>query len=241
MNNIRLVRALPEANWQRFLAENPNSNIFQTPEMFEVFKMAKRHDPSFWAVVDNAGQPLALFLPVQMNVLGGPLRQLTTRSVAYGSVLYETTDDGKEALAFLLRSYTRAVGRKPLFTELRNLTDLEDVQPALREHGFIYEDHLNYLIDISLPVESIFQNIKKHTRRNIQRALNQGEVVIKEVETSTEIAICYDLLHRTYRSARVPLADYTLFDAAFHVLYPKGMIRFVLAYLAGFPLQRQLN
>jgi serine/alanine adding enzyme len=241
MSDICVVHGLPEADWRRFLAENSNSNIFHTPEMFELFSMAKYHRPSLWAAVDKAGHPLALFLPVQINVFGGLLRQFTTRAVVYGSVLCEPTDNGKKALAVLLESYVQETNRKSLFTELRNLSNLEDVQPILCEQGFVYEDHLNYIIDLNLPAEAMFQNIGKRTRKNIQRALNRGDVVIREVEMPKDIAICYDLLRRTYHSARVPLADRSLFDAAFTVLHPKGMIRLVLAYVGQVPVATSIE
>lgn len=241
MSDFRIVRTLPETDWRHFLAENPGSNIFHTPEMFEVFSMAKGHTPSLWAAVDVAGRPLALFLPVQINVFGGLLRQFATRAVAYGSVLYETSDSGREALAFLLTSYGRDVSGKPLFTELRNLTDLGDAQRSLLGGGFVYEEHLNYIIDINLSEETIFDNIKKRTRKRIRNALNRGEVVVKEVKTRDGLLACYDLLRKTYRSVRVPLADYSLFEAAFNVLYPRQMIRFVLAYVDQVPVATSIE
>ncbi len=236
MSTVHVVRNLPEADWRRFLEKNPNSNIFHTPEMFEVFAKTRGHEPSLWAAVNEVGSPLALLLPVHINVLGGPLRQFTTRAVSYGSVLYEVTDAGKAALDILLKAYVKEKSGSHLFTELRNLVDLTNVQPILTRCGFAYEDHLNYLIDINLPVESIFQNIKKRTRKTIQRGLGQGEVLIREVKTRQEVMVCYDLLRKTYNMARVPLADRSLFESAFDVLYPKGMIRFVLAYVEQIPV-----
>jgi CelD/BcsL family acetyltransferase involved in cellulose biosynthesis len=69
----------------------------------------------------------------------------------------------------------------------------------------------------------------RRTRKQIRRGLRKGEVRITEVDRPEEIAICYDLLAETYAQARVPLADRTLFDAVFEVLYPKGMVKFLLA------------
>jgi serine/alanine adding enzyme len=81
---------------------------------------------------------------------------LTTRAVVYGSVLYDPSPAGEEALAFLLRTYAQEAGHEVLFTELRNLSDLSAVQPVLNDCGFIYEDHMNYLIDLKRPPEVIF-------------------------------------------------------------------------------------
>lgn len=238
---VEIVNTLAEDVWRQFVDQNPAGNIFHTPEMFEVFASAKYHRPSLWAAVDKTGQPLALLLPVQVNVLGGLLRKLTTRAIVYGSVLCEQNEDGKKALALLLKSYVRGVGGTPIFTELRNLSNLEDIQPIMSEQGFIFEDHLNYIIDLDLPTEAIFQNIGKRTRKNIRRGLNRGEVIIEEVKEREKILICYDLLQKTYHSAEVPLADYSLFEAAFDVLFKKGMIRFVLAYVERAPVATSIE
>jgi len=40
---------------------------------------------------------------------------------------------------------------------------------------------------------------------------------------------CYDLLRKSHQHARVPLADRSLFEAAFELLYAKDMVRFTLA------------
>jgi len=226
---MRIVQSLPEADWRHFVAEHPGSNIFHTPEMFQVFARAKGHQAALWATTDEGGQVLALMLPVQITLAGGLARRLTTRAVAYGSVLCDPSPAGKEALRVLLRTYVQEIGRGVLFTELRNLSDLSPVQPVLDDCGFVYEDHLNYLIDVGRPVEEIMQGIGARTRKNIRRGLRHGEVAIEEITEREQVARCYDLLRQTYAAAQVPLTDSSLFEAAFEILYPQGMIRFVLA------------
>jgi serine/alanine adding enzyme len=233
--SIAVVRTLPEEEWRRFVEAQPAGNIFHTPEMFQVFAEAKGYQPTLWATVDDNGHPLALLLPVQVTLMGWPLRQITTRAIAYGSVLYDSSPTGEEALAVLLQTYRQEMRGKALFTELRNLSDLSAVRPVLDDCGFVYEDHLNYLIDLSHPPEAIFQSIGSRTRKNIRRGLKRGEVVCEEVKEQGQVATCYELLHQTYQAARVPLADLSLFEAAFALLHLKGMVRFTLAYVEQVP------
>jgi predicted N-acyltransferase len=108
-------------------------------------------------------------------------------------------------------------------------------QSIFSQHGFTYEDHLNYLIDLDRSPEAIFQSVAGRTRKYLKRGLNRQSVVIKEVRDKSQLPLCYDLLKRTYRAARVPLADPSLFEAAFDVLYPLGMVRFSLATVKGHP------
>jgi len=236
--SITIVHTLPEEEWRRFVDEHPHGNIFHTPEMFQVFSRAKGYRPTLWAAVDSGDCPLALLLPVQITLMDGLLRRFTTRAVAYGSVLCTPGPEGKEALAMLLQAYKQEVKGSILFTELRNPSDLSDLQSVLNDNGFAYEDHLNYLVDLKRPPEAILQSIGQRTRKKIRRALRQGEVIIEEADRCEQVTLCYELLQRTYVTARVPLADRSLFEAAFDVLYPRGMIKFLLArvgnaYAAG--------
>ena len=234
---MQVVRSLDEELWRRFMERHPASNVFHTPEMFQVFARTERHRPTLWAVTNAAGEILALFLPVQIRVTGFLPHCLNTRAVAYGSVLHEAgLSEGDEALSLLLRTYTREVDGAPLFTELRNLSDLDGAQCILREHRFVYEDHLNYLIDLNGSPEQIFQRFGPRTRKNLRRALKQGVVMIEEATDSQQISACYEILRSTYLRARVPLADRSLFESAFASLYPRGMVRFTLARVGSTPV-----
>lgn len=233
-----IVRQLNEDLWRDFVDSHPQGNIFHTPEMFEVFSQAKGHQPTLWATVDDNGYPLALLLPVQVTLMGGLLHRFTTRAVVYGSVLCAPDSKGQQALATLLQVYGREAKNGALFTELRNLTDQSDVQTILNESGFIYEDHLNYLIDLDRSPEEILQSIGRRTRKNLRRGLRKGQVVIEEIDRREQVKHCDELLCSTYAMVNVPLADGSLFEAAFEILYPLGMVKFLLArvdnsYAAG--------
>jgi serine/alanine adding enzyme len=232
---MTVVHTIPEEEWRHFVKKHPAGNVFHTPEMFQVFASAKGHHPTLWAVIGGDGQILALLLPVQITLVDGLAHGFTTRAIAYGSVLCDLSPDGQQALALLLRNYTQKVNGGPLFTELRNLSNMEAIQPILKQHGFVYENHLNYLIDLKRPPEAIMQSIGSRTRKNIRRGLRRGEVVADEAKSRDQVGECYDLLRQTYQAARVPLADRSLFEAAFDVLVPKGMARFTLARVGQTP------
>jgi serine/alanine adding enzyme len=233
--SITVVNTLPENDWRQFVMSNPAGNIFHTPEMFQVFSRTKGYRPELWAATENK-RVLALFLPVQITLMNGVMRYFTTRSVAFGSVLCAPEAEGYQALARLLQTYVRDLDRAPLFTELRNLSDMKALQGVLSKHGFIYEDYLNYLIELGLPSEDLLQNIGRRTRKHIRRGMRQGKIVVEEAKDSAQVAVCYDLLCRTYKAAQLPLAHRSLFEAAYDLLWPKNMVRFSLARLEATPV-----
>jgi CelD/BcsL family acetyltransferase involved in cellulose biosynthesis len=233
-----IVQQLDESLWREFINNHPQAQIFHTPEMFQVFARTKGHQPLVWAAIGRGNRLLALLLPVQVTLMDGLFRRFTTRAIAYGSVLCASGSDGEKGLATLLETYKQEMGGRVLFTELRNLSDLSQLQSVLASRGFAYEDHLNYLVDLSCTPDEVLQRMGRRTRKNIRRALRQGDVVIEEADSLEMAAACYDLLRKTYGEAQVPLADKSLFEAAFDVLHPKGMVKFLLArigedYAAG--------
>jgi lipid II:glycine glycyltransferase (peptidoglycan interpeptide bridge formation enzyme) len=229
LHHLNIVHTLAEADWRSFVNQHPQGNIFHTPEMFQVFQRAKGHQPTLWATVDEKGKILAFFLPIQIALGGWFLGLLTTRAVSYGSVLYQHSPLGKEALVYLLNTYLRSVNPKVLFTELRNQVDLKEIQATLSNSGFDFEDHLNFHISLNRPLDEILQGLGRRTRKHIRQGLRRGEVVIEEAVTPEQISLCYEVLRQTYKMARVPLADRSLFEAAFDVLCPLGMVKFLLA------------
>lgn len=228
-----VVQHISENLWKEFVDSNPLGNIFHTPEMVRVFAQTRGHQANLWATVDNSGYPLALLLPVHVTLMDGFMRQFTTRAIVYGSVLCAPGPEGKEALALLLRTYKWEARNKALFSELRNLSDLSELQGVLTENGFVYEDHLNYLINLNRPAEEVLQSVGQRTRKKIRKGLRDGFVYMSEVTTAAELEHWYEVLQKTYSNAQVPLADYSLFVAAFKELYPQGMAKFLLAKVEG--------
>jgi serine/alanine adding enzyme len=230
---MQIVHHLPEDMWRDYVKNHSQGNIFHTPEMFEVFARIKRHQPTLWAVINDNNQPLVLFLPVEVTLIGGLARHLTTRAVLYGSILSDLSPIGQEALVSLLQAYRQAAKGRLLFTELRNLSNLAPLQPLLQQNGFVYEDHLDYLINLNRPTDEILQNIGQRTRKKIRKGLRDGLVHVTEVTQRAELDQWYHTLQKTYTHAQVPLADRALFEAAFDILYPQGMAKFLLAWVNG--------
>jgi len=229
---MHIVRKLDENTWHEFVDRHPHGQIFHTPEMFHVFAQAGGHAPTLWAAVDRHGAPQALFLPVQITLMGGPLRRFTTRAVAYGSVLCTPDPAGEDALRLLLRAYTEEIGSRMLFTELRNPYDLTRWQPVLQACGFAYEEHLNFIVDLTRPPDQIWKEIRSNARRNVRRA-RKRQVIVEDVSAPEQISSAYALLKRVYERIQVPLAESSFFQAAFQTLHPQQMMKVLVARVDG--------
>jgi CelD/BcsL family acetyltransferase involved in cellulose biosynthesis len=231
---ITVVNALPETEWRQFVEAHPDANIYHTPEMFQTLAGVRGYRPRLWAAVE-AGRPLALLLPVEVTLFNGLLRPLTTRAIAYGSVLSAPGEAGQAALAHLLRAYARPAGRRALFTELRNLSSLSYAQATLQAQGYRYENHLNYLIDLRQTPDDLWRKVTKSGQQSIRTSRNKG-TSITAVTDRAQLAEAYALLRMVYSRSQVPLAHPSLFEAAFDILGPRGMFRAFVARAGEQPI-----
>lgn len=229
---MQIVRTLDEQTWREFVLHNPRGNIFHSPEMFQVFARAKGYSPELWAVVDQRGAVQALMLTARIMVLGGIFQFMTTRAVVYGGPLCTEGEQGRAALSLLLNEYNRQAGRNALFTEFRNVQDVNDLRTTLETSGYLFEDHLNYLIDLTRSSKDLWANIRSNAQRNIRKAQKSG-VTIEEARTPADLEAAYVILQDVYRRIRVPLPDRSLFAAAFENLHPKNMMHILFARLNG--------
>jgi len=229
---MKVVRNLDLSQWKKFVDNHPLGNIFHTPEMFEVYAHTQGYYPELWATVSDSNEILALFLPVQISLFGSVLRPFTTRAVSFGSTLCTQDARGEEALDLLLHIYNQSTKNKILFTELRNLANISYMRPQLEKQGFVYEDHLNFIINLDRPVDEIWKSIRSNARRNIQKS-RKMELVIEEASSIDQLPEAYEVLKEVYKRIQVPLPDRSLFESAFHILTPCGMMKTLLAKVDG--------
>lgn len=229
--SVSIVNALPETQWRAFIENHPGSNIYHTPEMFTVFNSVKGHKPTMWAAIERE-RPLALLLPVNLTLINGLLRPLTTRAVSYGSVLSLSSPEGQAALNILLQRYAHRAGRGVLFTELRNVSDLAYAQPTLQSGNFVYENHLNFLLDLRQTEENLWRKVTKSGQQSIRTARNKG-VAVETLTDRAQLPEIYRLLQLVYSRAQVPLASAALFESAWDVLVPRDMLKVFVARAAG--------
>jgi len=218
---MEIVRYSPELEDElaEFVLSHPQGNIFQTPYMWEVYHRARRIEPLGLVALEDGGiaGSLLCFISTEREGLGSGFAR---RAVITGGPL---AGDAR-ALEKLFESYDRLLRRRVLFTEIRNLCERSDLR-FLASRGYRYEEHLNFLVDLR---GDIWRGLHRTMRKNIRRAERRG-VRVREVRRLEEVNEFYEHLRETYSRARLPLADVSLFRAAFEVLQPRGMVKFHLA------------
>lgn len=225
---IEITDSPDTKQWGEFVYNHPQGNIFQTPEMAEVYRRTKNYEPITVAAIDNTtNEMLAVLLAVvikEKSLLGS----FSARSVIHGGPLFINDKRGMDAVRILIEYYNKISRKKSLYTLVRNIYDTSEVSSIFNSAGYKYEDHLNYLIDLDLSISELWSRLYKSRRNGINRAKRRG-VIIDEVVDEDAIPVIYELLKETYRTAKIPFADMSLLQSIFDVLKPRNMTKFFIA------------
>jgi serine/alanine adding enzyme len=206
--------------WETFVYNHPRGNIFQTPQMAEVYKNTKNHTSLTLAAVDSgSGDITALVNAVIVRQYGGPLGSFTSRSIITGGPLYYDNPLGHESVRLLMEQYDAIAGRSALYTEIRNLWNTKNI-PLPRDYS--YEEHLNFLVDLSAGEEQLWKNLSQSRKHGVTKSRKKG-VTIQEISGENELETLYHILKETYTRAHHPLADKSFFDSVYTHLVTKNL------------------
>ncbi|HAF30858.1 MAG TPA: hypothetical protein DCG75_17600 [Bacteroidales bacterium] len=211
--------------WSEFIQNHPDGNIFQSPEMYFLYLKSEGFLPFvFVAYEDN--NILGVLLAVIQKEYNSFIGIFTSRAIIWGGplVLNNNIDVGN----FILKNYNHRIKSKAIYSQFRNLFDLEYLKPACRDHKFKYEDHLNIQINLAESWDNLLDNIQKSRKRNLTKSLNKG-TVLKELKSDEEIISSYNLIRETYKRIKLPFPKISFFTNLFNELYSRNYCKFFIA------------
>jgi serine/alanine adding enzyme len=201
---------IPRPEWARFVSGHPQGNAFQTPAMYDFWRAVDNHQPLAIACLDAAGQMGGLLLAVTQSQGRGWTRRFTARTIIWGGPLIRS-DAAAERLLAELR---RRVGRKSIYIEFRNLFDTAPLAAAFRNGGFVYREHLNFVVDTT-DRSGTEKRVSKSRLRQIRKGLAAGaEIVV--ADSLDQVRQFYQILSDLYRrKVRRPLPGWSFFENFF--------------------------
>jgi len=227
-----VTNKIDRGEWSKFVYNHPHGNIFQTPEMAEVYKRTKNYEPISLAVTDETGKILAVMLAVVIREMGGILGTFSARSIIEGGPLFVEGELGLKAASLLIDKYEEVVKKKAVYSEVRMLTEIPSLGTILKQQGFHFEDHFNALIDLNKPKEELWNQLKKDRKRGIKKA-RKLNISIEERDEKEFVETFYSLVQATYKRAKIPLPDVSLFEAVYDILVPKQNAVYLFAKYNG--------
>lgn len=238
---IEITNSFNKQQWDEFVLNHPHGNIFQTTDMAEVYRQTKNYDPILLAAIDPAsGEILAVLQAVIIREMGGLLGSFSARSVIQAGPLFVEGKEGLEAVVKLMEHYDGVVRKKVVYTQIRNMWDTQEIRDTFGLLNYTYDEHLNYLIDLNRTSEDIWSCIHKSRRKGINRAEKSG-ISIRRIEGPAELDECYSLIEETYQNVKIPLADISLFKAAYNIFASVGTADFYIATQDGEPVGTRIT
>ncbi len=177
---------LDEKDWLSFVFSHSQWNIFQTPKIYKLYKRTEKIEPIILAVKEDnkiVGILLAFIQKQHIVILG----KFSSRALIFGGPLVKKGNLNSEQLIrdLLINEIVIQVRTKSIYLQIRNFSNVMKSKEVFYNHGFKYNTHLNYLINLD-NLEYTFNKFKNEKRRQIRRSFETG-VVISEAKNVEEI------------------------------------------------------
>jgi serine/alanine adding enzyme len=222
------------AELDRFASSIPLSSPFQAGFSARTYSSCSDARPIVLAARDKKGLLLASILGVVFSHGKRPgsisdrwSRHCTVR----GTPLSLLDESSHSALRLLIAAIHRAVS--PGTTYLRHYPDRNGpFLEILRECGYVREDWLNFVVDLTETEEEILGRMSKPRRKGV-RAAERAGVTAEEVSSHSSLEELYTLLRDAHSRLKIPLQRRELFDAIYAELGPQRHAIMLLARQSG--------
>lgn len=191
--------------WKTFVETHPKGNVFQTPQMFDVYQQTPGYLQQVIALEQDK-QMVGLMMWVVMREKGVKAR-FSARSIIQGAPLAK--DDKPEYIIAMLEAYEKLRDKGVIYTQVRNHFEMLTVNDAFQQCGYRFESHLNFIITLDNE-EDVWNRIGKGRIKQIKKAQKNGLYVdVYEPGQITDelIAQGYEVIRSVYQRAGLPLTD----------------------------------
>ena len=228
LNGLKVVHEpheLDEDAWRRFVLENEKGNIFQTPEMYQVYLSTEGHEPIFTAILNKNQDIVATMLGAYKEEAGSFARRFSKRVLVSGGPIIADTANRHALFDEIIRAYTVQAKRNALFTEVRNVLPSIEFQPNFEAAGYRYIPHVTTCLDLTPGTEELWNSLSSKRRQQIRKASKKGLTTC--VVTIKDLDDLYALFEETYQRISFPVPRKSLFESVISILQSKNLARLI--------------
>ena len=187
---MKVFTEIGAKKWTTFIDSFPDANIHQTPEMREAWLGTKNYEPALVGIEDE-GEIKSLMLSSIRKEGEGLKGTFSSRVISTGGPLSR-----EGYIEAQMKAFDDKVSGRSLFSEIRNLWDMSASRGMFEGLGYVFEEHLNYVHDLTKPVGEIWSGFSDNRRKKIKKAEAKG-IVVREGDTE-DVDLFYDLVSKTY-------------------------------------------
>lgn len=211
---ITKYELINKQSWSDFVQNHPQGNVFQTPEMFQVYQCAEKIQPYVVAAICN-GEVVGVLIG-QWMANGGKLGAwLTSRSIIMGGPLAK--DNSAEIINLLLNTYIGILPIKTIYTEIRPVYDSAPLFQHLSQKKWKRVGHYNIVLPLDKEIDTLYNQMHKERKRNVQTAIKNG-LTFEQVTDQKKIHDVVALIKQTYARKHVPIAYLDMFENVLTIL-----------------------
>lgn len=205
---------IDKQSWSNFVRNHAQGNVFQTPEMYEVYQCAEKIRPYVVAAISN-GEVIGVLVG-QWTANGGKLGAwITSRSIVMGGPLVK--DNNTEVVDLLINAYMSVLPIKTIYTEIRPVYDSVQLFMHLSQSKWIRIGHYNIILPLNKEIDTLYNQMHKERKRNVQTAIKNG-LTFEQVTSKKKIQDVIALIKQTYVRKHVPIAYLDMFENVLTIL-----------------------
>lgn len=194
---------IDRAQWSQFVHLHPDGNVFQTPEMYDVYALSNHVRPIVIAAVEG-GQIVGVLLAQYITNGNALASWFTARSIITGGPLAK--DNNQEIIKTLFEAYKKLLPVQTIYSEIRPIYQMEWMDGL----GWKRKGHYNLVLGLDKTSDELFEQMHKERRRNVNQAIKAG-LVFKEVTEEDDIHTIVALIKQTYERKHVPISYLDMF------------------------------
>ncbi len=199
--------------WKTFVTRHPKGSVFQSPEMFLCYTKVPNQHPVIFVAYQNE-EIVGILLGIKMEEKGKLKSFFSKRVIIYSGPIVE--NDNITVLKSLLIAYEQKMQDKVIYTQIRNQYENLNNCDTYHGCGYVFESHLNFLVHIDRE-EIMWARMGKGRTKQIKKAIKNKLYVQAYINDDISSSLLHEgflVIQEVYKRANIPLADYTLFEAA---------------------------
>ncbi len=215
--------------WELFVSAHPEGNIFLTPLFHEFYNNIPLHQPVVVACSDNGGKLCGILVAVIQREYKPWYGDFTARAIIWGGPL--AAENNTEIAGLLLKKFMEATHTKVVYSQFRNISDMSGYREVFQSQGYVFEDHLDILIDLKKGEQELWAEMHPVRKKQINRAKKRGVTTsVKDKLSQDELNACYQIMAKVYRDIKLPFPDLAFFTRANELLGGIGCLKAIMAW-----------
>ena len=195
------------SEWETWVSGHPDGTVFHSPGMYQTYLGTKNYEPVLLLALNEVNRLTGVLLAVIQREPGVIMQRFSARSVIFGGPVA----DDLQTVKALLQKYSEVIRGKAIYTQVRNFNiPGDELKEIYRDGGFVFEEHLNIRVDLTVSEAAFWKGIKQNRKAGINKARKQG-FSFRVTTDEQIIEPFYRLLGSTYERTRLPYPDISFF------------------------------